>query len=151
MITTNGANILIAMILKDSVPANKVKDITGAVMTTSISITALNFTRKYVPGSSSGVMMHFGSGTTDASNDDYCLADDLGITPATVTAGKNGNKWYVNAILTNTGSSAITINEIGVTAGTQSNSKEYLIARKVVPTRTVAVGETATFTFTLDF
>ena len=150
MITTNGANILLAFILKGNVAADSVTDITGAQNASSISISALSLAKMFVPSSSSGVKMYFGASDKAESPDDYVL-DDPVISSTNGTCGKSADKWFVTTTFTNNGSDPLVIKEIGVTAGTQSNNKEYLIARKVVPARTVAVGETATFTFTLDF
>lgn len=148
MITTNGVNILLAMILKGNVAVDSVTDITGAQNASAISYSALSFAKML--GTSSGVKMYFGASDKAESPDDYVL-DDPVISSTNGTCGKSADKWFVTTTFTNNGSDPLTIKEIGVTAGLQSNSKEYLIARKVVPARTVAVGETATFTFTLDF
>lgn len=154
MITTNGANIFLAQITRTStrtsIVSGSVRDTNGAYNASDISLSSVYLTKKYT-SSQNGVMMHFGSGNTAESKGDYCLASDLNITPVSVNAGQDENNYFVTATATNNTGAAITISEIGITAGFYSSGKEYLMGRKVVPARVVENGESFTFAFVIEF
>lgn len=150
MITTNGAKILLAMILKSTLAVGDLTDINGDTNSGTLNSTGFSFSNM-ASSSSAGVRMYFGAGDTAEQESDYAL-DDAISSSTNGSCGKIGNdKWYCTATYANTSQSPVTIKEIGVAEFRYSNSKNYLIARKVVPARTLAAGETATFTFTLDF
>ena len=151
MITTNGADIFLMYITRESIVSGTIKDTSGNLNTTNIGATTFNFTQIYT-GGVAGMSLHFGSGDTAESVDDYCLAADFGIYPTVSSCGKDDASWVITASSRNSTGASITINEIGVIActGLGSTHQEFLIARKVVPERVVENGETFTYTYAID-
>ena len=106
-----------------------------------------------------GITMNLGLGDTEPTSEDYWLDDtDLnGVDVNTVvriqgTKGTFENDVYGNPmysfIFKNVGQSAVTIREIGLSY--LDSRGKFLIARKLIPPRTIEQGETATFTYTIS-
>ena len=149
MITSFGANIFCnAYICKNNIAVGDVVDIEGNQNTSSMSNTAFNF-KSY--GSSSGsVKMVYGGGDTPETADDNALADPIGAFEYNGSANYNNGKYVVTATATYTGSDPITVKEIGIIVK-QSGGQQFLVARKVVPPRTVQPNETFTYSMTVNF
>jgi hypothetical protein len=128
---------------------------TSASATTASLYSLLNATNSY-----GGVI--FGTGTTPATEDDYNLSGELittlsGSASVTVTADDN-NGVVITAVypLTNTGSAAVTIGEMGIicsshNSGNNGASYKVMYERTVLDEPiTIPAGGVGTVTYTLN-
>ncbi|WP_028505415.1 hypothetical protein [Ruminococcus sp. FC2018] len=159
MIVKNGANIMSQLIGNNtnSVPRGLLTKWDGTQTTSSESI-ILTLLRPDVFASNSGVTMKLGSGTTPVDFDDYCLESEIESTKYTCTsAGGSSSGGHptvtddgkVLYTFTFTANESITVNELCLLYFDSSGTK-YMIARKIVPTRNAAAGETFTFSFVIN-
>ena len=157
MIVRNGANTLGALIGNNSnrVNAGLLTKWDGTQMT---SYTTIIFTtlRPDVLASNTGITMKLGSGTTPVDFDDYCLESEIESTKYTCnSAGGSSsgaptvtNDGKVAFTFTFTANENITVNELCLIYF-ESNGTKYMLARKNIPARNVAAGETFTFSYVL--
>ena len=158
MIVRNGANTLGALIGNNSnqVNAGLLTKWDGTQTTSSESI-ILTLLRPDVLVSNSGVTMKLGSGTTPVDFDDYCLESEIESTKYTCTSAGGSLSGHptvtddgkVLYTFTFTANESITVNELCLLYFDSSGTK-YMIARKIVPTRNAAAGETFTFSFVIN-
>lgn len=164
MVVLNGGNYM-AHRMGDAqsggMPANTIRDINGDWNSSGITVNDTNAVfNAYRPTGStanvSGVTMICGEGTTAVSANDYQLGNAFDDTEFTSTGSINfsNGKLTITATFINISGMDKTITEIGVIfhwkfSGSVSN--DYLVARVLVPSRTVGAGETATFTYEVDF
>ena len=108
--------------------------------------------------SSGGVIL--GTGTTTPTLDDYCLSGDMITTftyskNVTVTSDESGVTITALYTITNTGSSAFTIGELGLIAATYSStstSNKCLVERTVLDTPvTIPAGGVGQVEYTITF
>lgn len=102
-----------------------------------------------------GITMKLGSGTTPVDFDDYCLESEIEGTKYTCNSAGGGNPG--SPTVTNDGKIAfnftftanenITVNELCLVYF--SDGIKYMFARKNIPTRNVAAGETFTFSYVI--
>lgn len=103
----------------------------------------------------------FGTGTTSPTRDDYCLSGDIITTISTSSIGgftkdDDGLTGEYTYTVTNTGSSDITIGEIGLITSTYSNTSytaaeyKFLVERTVLETPiTIPAGGVGQITYTI--
>lgn len=158
MIVRNGANTLGALIGNNS---NRVNAglLTKWDGTQTTSYTTIIFTvlRPDFLASNTGLTMKLGSGTTPVDFDDYCLESEIESTKYTCNSA-GGSSSTGSPTVTNDGKVAftftftanenITVNELCLIYF-ESNGTKYMLARKNIPARNVAAGETFTFSYVL--
>ena len=158
MIVRNGANTLGALIGNNS---NQVSaglltkwDGTQTASNTTVILTVL---RPDFLASNTGLTMKLGSGTTSVDFDDYCLESEIESTKYTCNSAGGGsstgsptvtNDGKVAFTFTFTANENITVNELCLIYF-ESNGTKYMLARKNIPARNVAAGETFTFSYVL--
>ena len=158
MIVRNGANTLGALIGNNSnrVNAGLLTKWDGT-QTTSYTTVILTTLRPDFLASNTGLTMKLGSGTTPVDFDDYCLESEIESTKYTCNSagGSSGtgsptvtNDGKVAFTFTFTANENITVNELCLIYF-ESNGTKYMLARKNIPTRNVAAGETFTFSYVL--
>ena len=158
MIVRNGANTLGALIGNNSnrVNAGLLTKWDGT-QTTSDTTIIFTLLRPDVLASNSGLTMKLGSGTTPVDFDDYCLESEIESTKYTCNSAGGGsssgsptvtNDGKVAFTFTFTANENITVNELCLIYF-ESNGTKYMLARKNIPTRNVAAGETFTFSYVL--
>lgn len=103
-----------------------------------------------------GITMKLGSGTTPVDFDDYCLESEIESTKYTCNSAGGGsssgsptvtNDGKVAFTFTFTANENITVNELCLVYF--SSGTKYMLARKNIPARNVAAGETFTFSYVL--
>ena len=166
MITKAGSKILSTQILNDQQLYIHIGEIKAMDGTLNQEVYYASSTSKFsivrsdnVSGTNYGMIALLGVGDTPVTPDDYCL-DEMNVgnvdvntiiqcsavfTRPTVTA--RGISYVFTFV--NTGNTAITIKEMCL-AMRFSGSVKYMIARKVIPPRTIQANETATFSYELD-
>lgn len=132
----------------------------------TVDVTTALLNTSYSSSSSHGVK--FGSGTTPPTVDDYKLESKITsgltvnaskFTPPTYDSGNNKHIRQQSYTIINSGSSSVTISEIGIEAAvlagstsSSSSSKQTLIYRSVFDTPIVIpAGDAATITITLEY
>lgn len=158
MIVRNGANTLGTFIGKDSkrVDSGLLTKWDGTKTTSYVNV-YLTTLRPDVLASNSGITMKLGSGTTPVDFDDYCIESEIESTKYTCnSAGGSSstgsptvtNDGKVAFTFTFTASESITVNELCLIYF-ESDGTKYMLARKNIPARNVAAGETFTFSYVL--
>lgn len=157
MIVRNGANTLGALIGNNSnrVNAGLLTKWDGT-QTTSYTTVILTTLRPDFLASNTGLTMKLGSGTTPVDFDDYCLESEIESTKYTCNSAGGGstgsptvtNDGKVAFTFTFTANENITVNELCLIYF-ESNGTKYMLARKNIPARNVAAGETFTFSYVL--
>ena len=158
MIVRNGANTLGALIGNNSnrVNAGLLTKWDGT-QTTSDTTIIFTLLRPDVLASNSGLTMKLGSGTTPVDFDDYCLESEIESTKYTCNSAGGGsssgsptvtNDGKVAFTFTFTANENITVNELCLIYF-ESDGTKYMLARKNIPARNVAAGETFTFSYVL--
>ena len=154
MITRRGADIVYGVFMcSRTFATDTLKDINGEWNAVNVSYNNLNSTiYKTSETSNSGFRLLYGSGDTPESTADYKLDEPLGIMGVSGSCGYGSGNYIVTGTGINTGETAITIKEIGMAAVLQDNqgAQAFLVARKVIPPRTVQPNETFTFSMSLD-
>lgn len=156
MIVATGARLIGNMLVcGQTFAVETVKDTSGEWNSTTISRNYAN-TMIYKTGDSanSGIRLIYGGSDTPEQVTDNALVDPIGKFLAQGSiSGDTLGKWIVTASTTYTGSEAITIKEIGMVMCMQDNrgGQEFLLARKVVPARTVRPGESFAYSMVIDF
>lgn len=158
MIVRNGANILGTLIGKNSsrISAGLLTkwDGTQTASTTTVTLTTL---RDDVAAYNTGVTMKLGSGTTPVDFDDYCLESEIESTKYTCNSAGGGsssgsptvtNEGKVAFNFTFTANENITVNELCLIYF-ESDGTKYMLARKNIPARNVAAGESFTFSYVI--
>lgn len=157
MIVRNGANTLGELIGNNS---NRVDaglltkwDGTQTASKTNVILTVL---RPDFLASNTGLTMKLGSGTTPVDFDDYCLESEIESTKYTCNSAGSGsssptvtNDGKVAFTFTFTANENITVNELCLIFF-DSNGTKYMLARKNIPARNVAAGETFTFSYVIN-
>ena len=164
MLVLNGGNFMAHRVgnsQSSGMPINTVRNINGDWNSTGITTNDTNavFSAYRPTGStanSSGVTMICGSGTSAVSKTDYQLGNAFDDTEFTSTGSINftGGKLTITGTFVNVSGTDKTITEIGIIFHwkfSSSVSNDYLVARVLVPSRTVSAGGTATFTYEVDF
>ena len=158
MIVRNGANTLGVLISKESrqISAGLLTKWDGTKTTSNVNVD-LTLLREDVIEYNSGLTMKLGSGTTPVDFDDYCLESEIESTKYTCNpaGGSSGtgrpamtNDGKVAFTFTFTANENITVNELCLIYF-ESNGTKYMLARKNIPARNVAAGETFTFSYVL--
>ena len=154
MITRRGADIVFGVFMcSRTFATDTLKDINGEWNAVNVSHNNLNTTTyKTAASNNSGFRLLYGGGDAPESTADYKLDEPLGIMGVSGTCGYGSGNYIVTGTAINTGESAITIKEIGMAAVLQDNQggQAFLVARKVIPPRTVQPNETFTFSMSLD-
>lgn len=164
MVVLNGGNFIGCKITSSqtgNVPINTMRDINGDWNSSALQTNDSNavFNTYRATGSTanaSGVTMICGSGESAVSPNDYQLGNAFDDTEFTSTGSINfsSGKMTITATFINISGVDKTVSEIGIIFHwkyTSSVAYDYLIARILVPSRTVGAGETATFTYEVDF
>lgn len=156
MIVATGARLIGNMLVcRQTFNAGTVKDTSDDWNTTSISQSYANTTvYKNSQSTNSGIRLIYGGSDAAEQATDNALVDPIGKFLAQGSiSGDTLGKWIVTASATNSGSETITIKEIGMVMCMQDNrgGQEFLLARKVVPPRTVRPGESFTYSMVIDF
>lgn len=158
MIVRNGANTLGILISREStrVSAGLLTEWDGT-QTTSTTTVMLTHLMEDVIAYNSGLTMKLGSGTTPVDFDDYCLESEIERTKYTCNSAGGGsssgsptltNDGKVAFTFTFTANENITVNELCLIYF-ESDGTKYMLARKIIPTRNVAAGESFTFSYVL--
>lgn len=154
MITRRGADIVYGVFLcSRTFGKGTLVDIEGNDNAVNVSYNNLNSTTyKTATTGTSGFRLLYGGGDAPESTADYKLDEPLGIMGISGTCGYGSGNYIVTGTGVNTGETAITIKEIGMAAVLQDNqgAQAFLVARKVIPPRTVQPNETFTFSMSLD-
>lgn len=154
MITRRGADIVYGVFMCSRTFAKgTLVDIEGNDNAVNVSYNNLNSTTyKTATTVTSGFRLLYGGGDAPESTADYKLDEPLGIMGISGTCGYGSGNYIVTGTGVNTGATAITIKEIGMAAVLQDNqgAQAFLVARKVIPPRTVQPNETFTFSMSLD-
>lgn len=154
MITRRGADIVYGVFLcSRTFGIGELVDIEGNDNAVNVSYNNLNSTiYKTATTTTSGFRLLYGGGDAPESTADYKLDEPLGIMGVSGTCGYGSGNYIVTGTGINTGETAITIKEIGMAAVLQNNQggQAFLVARKVIPARTVQPNETFTFSMSLD-
>ncbi len=167
MITKNGSLIMGRVRIGSStIPSNTLVNYTGTVYSEGVYGSAnMNSPNKNNTSNNPGdnyVVMNLGVGDTAPTVNDYSVAQSLidGVdvntlivcTAAMMSFGSTGNPVYTYAF-TNNAADAITVKEIGLSITLSGGSQgKYLLAREVLSSpRTVAPGETVTFSYEIAF
>lgn len=158
MIVRNGANTLGILIAKESrrVYAELLTKWDGTKPTSYVNVD-LTTLRPDVLAYVSALTMKLGSGTTPVDFDDYCLESEIESTKYTCNSA-GGSSSTGSPTVTNDGKVAftftftanenITVNELCLIYF-ESDGTKYMLARKNIPARNVAAGETFTFSYVL--
>lgn len=155
MIVRNGANTLGTLIGRNSKQILLTK--WDGTKTTSLVSVFLTTLRPDVVASNDGLTMKLGSGTTPVDFDDYCLESEIESTKYTCTSAGGSSSagppvvtddGKVLYTFTFTANANITINELCLLYF-DANGTKYMLARKNIPARNVAAGETFTFSYVL--
>ena len=155
MIVRNGANTLGALIGRNSrrVDRGLLTKLDGTKTTSDVTVD-LTTLRPDVLAYNLGLTMKLGSGTTPVDFDDYCLESEIESTKYTCNSAGGGissgsptvtNDGKVAFTFTFTANENITVNELCLMYF--SDGSKYMLARKIIPTRNVAAGETFTFSY----
>lgn len=164
MIVLNGGNFMAHRIgnsQSGGMPINSMRDVNGDWNSSGLTVNDTNaIFNAYRPTGStsniSGVTMVCGEGTSAVSETDYQLGNAFDDTEFTSTGSLNfsNGKLTITATFINVSGMDKTITEIGVIFHWKISSSvayNYLVARVLVPSRTVSAGDTATFTYEVDF
>jgi hypothetical protein len=153
MIVRNGANTLGALIGRNSrrVDSGLLTKWDGTKPTSYVNVD-LTTLRPDVLAYNSGLTMKLGSGTTPVDFDDYCLESEIESTKYTCNSAGGGSPTITNDgkvafTFTFTANENITVNELCLMYF--SSGTKYMLARKNIPARNVAAGETFTFSYVL--
>ena len=158
MIVRNGANTLGALIGNNSnrVDSGLLTKWDGTKPTSYVNVD-LTTLRPDVLAYNTGITMKLGSGTTPVDFDDYCLESEIESTKYTCNSAGGGsstgsptvtNDGKVAFTFTFTANENITVNELCLIYF-ESDGTKYMLARKNIPARNVAAGETFTFSYVL--
>lgn len=158
MIVRNGANTLGELIGNNSnrVDAGLLTKWDGT-QTTSYTTVTLTILRPDFLASNTGLTMKLGSGTTPVDFDDYCLESEIDSAKYTCNSAGGGsssgsptvtNDGKVAFNFTFTANENITVNELCLIYF-ESNGTKYMLARKNIPARNVAAGESFTFSYVI--
>ena len=128
--------------------------------------TGYNFQKYNANNPTKGYYVAVGYGDTAESSSDYKLANMQGI-DSTLLSHKygyvkkdpaNGVALQVESVYENSGSSDVTVKEMGLIANINNSNgdndwqmKNFLIARKVIPSVTLHPGDIYKFTYKIDF
>ena len=149
MITNNGGIHIARRLTTSSIEANKIRKIDGTYFNNTINIGS-TYMSPYISQpdtshSSSGVYLIIGSGNTDVSPTDYCLANAYDDSEVSSTGNVNAStgKITVTGTFINTSGGLITIRELGLCMFYRVSSTSYfsaLFARVLVPERILENG-----------
>lgn len=118
--------------------------------------------KTFQQGTSSGVKLVVGVGNTPATYNDYCLDETEigGVDIDTLISTANGTitvdnmgQYNITATFTNMSSQTIEIQEIGLIAygsGSTMTNAWVLMARSVIPKKTLAPSDNVTITYTIS-
>ena len=151
MITKNGGAIM-TIFAQTGAQNWSFKDKNGTTFTVdNLSYGAL-FTKKAETSQDEGTWARLGSGDTEPTADDYKLAQEVNIPCVSASLAVVDRKAvYTYSFLNNT-AQAITVSEMGLfsfISGYYYNP--ILVARKLIPSRTVQPNETVTFSYVVEF
>lgn len=161
MITKNGAIIYSAQCDNNQGTGDKVlTNTSGTSSAPNYSQSSLYlYSNMQINMSNYGTCMRIGVGDAEPAKSDYYLDEtivdgvDVNNAIPCISAAKSisadGSIVYT-ATFSNNSAVAYAIKEIGLIQ-TVYNNGHYLIARKVIPTRTIQPGETATFSYVIEF
>lgn len=160
MITKNGGLCFGASsITGNNVAAHTLKFTDATDNSSDIARLYLYLGEAHTSDNQRGIKMRLGVGTAAPTLSDYDLADrlvsgvDINIlvtcSSISVSTTSNGAVIYT-AVFLNTDSISYTIREIGLFVTPYGEDKMALLARKVIPARTVASGETVTFSYEIN-
>lgn len=161
MITKNGAIIYSAQCDNNQGTGDRVlTNISGTSSAPNYGQSSLYLnSNMQINMSNYGACMRLGVGDAEPAKTDYyfdeTVVDGVDVnnaipcTAAVKSVSADGSIIYT-ATFSNNSSVAYTIKEIGLVQ-TVYNNAHYLIARKLIPARTIQPGETATFSYVIEF
>lgn len=162
MLTKNGAyNIMKNMVCRQQSDSTfEMRDISGNLV--GVTGYASFSWDRFQAGTSSGMKLIVGVGNTPASYNDYCLDETEigGVDIDTLISTANGSitvdnmgQYNITATFTNMSSQTIDIQEIGLVAygsGNIMTNTWVLMARSVIPKKTLAPSDNVTITYTVS-
>ena len=151
MITKNGGAVMTIFAQTGQISWT-FKDKSG----TTFTVNALGYGGIYMDkaetSQNEGVWARLGSGDTEPTADDYKLAQEVNIPCVSASLGVVDRKAvYTYSFLNNT-AQAVTVSEMGLFSfiGGHYNNP-ILVARKLIPSRTIQPNETVTFSYVVEF
>ena len=162
MVTKNGSLIMNkCMVGATQLAIGDLKDLDGNGNTSAVSGATFIFTRfKTVESGSAGMKIIVGVGDTEPTFNDYCLDEtevggvDINTLISTANSGiifDEYGQYHITGTFTNISNQNVTLKEIGVVACTGSGTDYYevLVARSVIPAKTLAPSDAVTLTYTI--
>lgn len=110
-------------------------------------------------GTTAGMKLMVGTGDTPPTYDDYCLENREigGVDIDTLISTANGSvtvdglgQYSITATFTNLSQQTIDINEIGLVAISSNSTYRVLMARSVIPKKTLEPSDSVTLTYTIS-
>ena len=150
MITKNGGAIM--TVFAYDYQNWSFKDKSGTTFTEDNMSYGKIYMHKAETSQNEGAWARLGSGDTEPTADDYKLAQEVNIPCVSASLGvADGKAVYTYSFLNNT-AQAITVSEMGLFSfiGGHYNN-QILVARKLIPARTIQPNETVTFSYVVEF
>lgn len=151
MITKNGGAVM-TIFAQTGSQSWTLKDKNGTAFTVLSMAYGGTFMKKAETSQDEGTWARLGSGDTEPTVNDYNLEQEVNVSCVSASlAVADGKAIYTYSFLNNT-SEAVTVSEMGLftfISGYYNN--QILVARKLIPARTIQPGETATFSYTIRF
>ncbi|MCR5478273.1 MAG: hypothetical protein K6F27_00250 [Ruminococcus sp.] len=150
MITKNGGAIM-TIFAQTGAQSWSFKDKSGTAFTANVTYGG-TFMKKAETSQDEGAWARLGSGDTEPTADDYKLAQEVNIPCVSASLAVVDRKAvYTYSFLNNT-AQAITVSEMGLfsfISGYYNN--QILVARKLIPSRTIQPNENVTFSYVVEF
>lgn len=151
MITKNGGAIM-TIFAQSGTQSWSFKDKSGTTFTVNNLVYGALFMKKAETSQDEGTWARLGSGNTVPTADDYELAQEVNIPCVSASLAVVDRKAvYTYSFLNNT-EQEVTVSEMGLfsfISGYYNN--QILVARKLIPPRTIAPNETVTFSYVIEF
>lgn len=161
MVTKNGSLIMNKCFAGGiQLAIGDLKDLDGNGNPAAIARNTFIFTSFY-GGSAAGMKILIGVGDTEPTFNDYCLDEtevggvDINTLISTANSGISYDEYgqyHITGTFTNISNQNVTLKEIGVVAcnGAGTSHCEVLIARSVIPAKTLAPSDAVTLTYTIS-
>lgn len=150
MITKNGGAVM-TIFAQAGNQSWSFKDKSGTTFTRLVGDGSIH-TKKAETSQNDGTWARLGSGDAEPTADDYKLAQEVNIPCVSASLAVVDRKAvYTYSFLNNT-AQAVTVSEMGLFSfidGYYDNP--FLIARKLIPSRTIQPNETVTFSYVVEF
>lgn len=163
MVTKNGSLIMNKCNVGNlQIGVGELKTLSGNTNIAVVSRATYNFTEFQTSGmASAGMKIIIGVGDTEPTFNDYCLDEtevggvDISTLISTANSGISFDEYgqyHIAGTFTNISNQNVTLREIGVVAcrGSGANYDEILIARSVIPAKTLAPSDAVTLTYTIS-